>query len=60
MSIREQRNFPKCLSLPDILTIHPNEIPALQSPATEKVEVFVVSARKTMQDPTVKGKKLIR
>lgn len=48
-----------CLSLPGILTIHVNEIPALQSPVTEKVEVCVVSARKTMQDPTVKGKTLI-
>jgi len=45
--------------LPAILTIHSNEIPALQSPVTEKVEACAVSVRKTMQDPTAKGKKLM-
>lgn len=38
--------------------IYSNEIPALQTPVTEKMEACAASVRKTMQDPTVKGKKL--
>lgn len=40
--------------------IYSNEIPALQSPVIAKMEMCAVFVRKTMQDPTVKGKKLTK
>lgn len=52
------KKYSQVFTLSAILTIRSNEIPALQSPVTEKVEACAVSVRKTTQDPTVKGKKL--